>query len=203
LALAAGTVIAMRFGMMTQSRSFFLLPFAVLAALAGAAACSSSHSDDCICDAIRPSDSGTDGSDAGSDAPAADCGAIELLPPVIIVESASGDSIPCDATFTLLRGSDGGATSDPGLDVVACNSLSLLPSCPPPTNDSGAACTYVVLGLAGEKDPVTIQVTQSGFDPSVASDVHGGVGGCASPVAPSSTIVKLQPTAGDAGVDGH
>jgi hypothetical protein len=140
-----------------------------------------------------PQDSGTAPIDSGPPM----CGAVGISPATITVVSAEGGAIPCDATIMIVGSSDGGGTTLCGGDAGN--------TCLTSVQDGGSpACTYSVLVTTsvGEATPVTVEVSQPGFQSTQVSGVVDGLIGCVSnPTPASQSTVTLEPLA-DGGPEG-
>lgn len=156
------------------------------------------------CSSAEPSD--TTGEDTGpSDTQAgADCGAIAIYAPLVTVVNAVDGSSICDPTFHVASWPAG---VSPGADdggPVACHGSVSYAGCPAnPADGAPSPCEYLLLGLGSRNATAkyTIEVSKAGFATATVTDVHGGVGGCVTPVEPSQLTVRLTPTKGDAGSD--
>jgi hypothetical protein len=143
------------------------------------------------------SNSGTDKvSDAGP-AYAADCGVIELVPPLIQAQSGLDRAVICQATFTAVaRVPDDGAFSPFVIDAVSCDDNPPFRGCPVTPDGATPGCTFALLGIAGLNPPgvrYAVQVDSPGFQSTVVTDVHGGQDGCVTPRAASSSFAALDP----------
>jgi hypothetical protein len=144
--------------------------------------------------------SGTKQGDGNADAHA-DCGAIEILPPVVTVAYADTTSPVCDPTFTVVDWPDGGSMAPLDGMPYACGVTTDF-GCPGAPADGGASpCAYALVGLARiQTSTYGLQVSQAGYAPAVLS-VMSGVGGCVPAVDASHTTVTLHPLS-DASTDG-
>jgi hypothetical protein len=127
------------------------------------------------------------------------CNAIQYVPPVVTVVSASGAPIACDATFTLAY-QPGSSAPLPGSAVTGflCSSDAGLPvyGCPTGANaGAAAACVYLIDGIdLGNVEPYELTVSQTGFQSVTIDGFHAGEGGCVPAVAASSVTVTLEQT---------
>jgi hypothetical protein len=138
---------------------------------------------------------GSGGSGGGGGVPT--CGAIEIIPPVITVKTWS-DSSECDPKFRVVEG--GGASL---ADLSATRCPSNVAGCPADATEQ--SCTFVLFGMGlntvGTDDPITVQVTESGFEPGIIKGVATGSGGCVSGPPATNSVVTLGPLPLDAGAD--
>jgi hypothetical protein len=158
-----------------------------LALIVGGAACKSGSTAD------------NDGSipvlDSGSGA-IFDCTAISFLPPLIEV-LRSGDGRPlCEAEFAMV-GISPDAEAQPSRDAgaVSCAQTDWS-GCPTVSDGREPSCTFALVGLIdwrGAGTTYSVQVTSAGYQPKVVTDVRSGLGGCVTPLAPSSHSVRLDP----------
>jgi hypothetical protein len=126
--------------------------------------------------------------------PNSDCGAIELLPPIVNVLAFPDDTPICDATFTVVGSPDGGVASgsDPG--AVRCDETRV-GGCPSRPDGAASWCPIALLALAGKSGDYTVGVSRAGFDAAVLGGVRGGVGGCAPEMTATNQTVVLRATA--------
>jgi hypothetical protein len=103
----------------------------------------------------------------------ADCGAILLLPPIVTVAADDDGSPICDATFTVLTGPDGGASTKSAAASVCGSNV----SCPNDSQDAGPpVCRFQLFGLvAFPVESYGVQVSRAGFEP-VTITVTTGAG---------------------------
>lgn len=142
---------------------------------------------------------GTDAPPKGDAAPGTDsspqCGAILEIPPLVTVVAAGDSTVVCDATFQVLEWPDAGPVPPADGTPELCSGTLMLGGCPPPPLDGGhGPCSYVLEGLFGDGLGLpltyTVRVSEPGYAPQTIQ-VSTGVGGCAPPVAASSTTVTL------------
>jgi hypothetical protein len=145
---------------------------------------------------ITDGSAGAGGAGGPTDAHA-DCAAIGLFPPIVTVAADDDGSPICDATFTVLTGPDGGASTK-SADASLCGSNF---ACQDEPQDAGpSACRFQLLGLvAFPVESYGVQVSRAGFEP-VKITVTTGAGGCVPYIPASRTTVRLHRSA-DAGGD--
>jgi hypothetical protein len=128
------------------------------------------------------------------------CDAVEIIPAIVTVVSATGAPIACDATFSVLDAPDAGAgSSAPTIGACATD----VAGCPAnPTNGATVPCAYYLDGYASTGGgSYTLQVSQAGFASQVVTGITTGVGGCATEGAASHTTVTLVAEIADGGTD--
>jgi hypothetical protein len=156
------------------------------------AACSSSGND------ASDGAAHLEGSTGNDDAKAQfDCGAIELLPPIVTVVDAVTGAPICDPTF-VVDWPDGGSTSGNGMPL-AC-SQSMFAGCPGPPDGGGAAPCAFALAIFDAHN-VSVEVSHAGYENAVVQ-VSSGQGGCVPTVPASHLTVELHPRA-DASAGGN
>lgn len=147
-----------------------------------------------------------DGAAGTTDAPAqADCGAIEVVAPIIAVVDQTGEPI-CDPTFKIVASPDAGPIPPADGAPYACDGSAKF-ACVGESADAGATCKFALSGLNGDVRTFGVKVAAAGYAP-VTISVNGGVGGCVPFVPASYGKVVLYPLDagtldGDAVEDGH
>ena len=132
----------------------------------------------------------SDAGEGSGDDLSAPCHLEEPLPATIVVTTSTGGSLPCDATISVLGAN--GATTDLCGDVGNPCEVTMV--------DSGVSgCPYSFY-VNGASSPVTVEVSQPGFQTQKVADVFDGLGGCVpDPTAASQSTVMLAPAVADAG----
>jgi hypothetical protein len=127
----------------------------------------------------------------------ADCGAIELFPPIVeVIDAVTGAPI-CDPAFTV-DWPDGGPSGPKDGAPFACGQ-SRDDNCPGPPDGGGTApCTFA-LAIFNAMN-VNVEVSKPDYATTIVQ-VSGGVGGCVPYVPASHVRVELHPVP-DASADG-